>query len=69
VVFVMSHESKRDFGAITLLFSIAPLSDMQLENNGVMLLKFHSDSLLVINPCFVGYSWVGLGPVFSYRHV
>jgi hypothetical protein len=46
VVFVTSHESKRDFGAITLLFSVAPLSGVQLENSEVMLLKFHSDSLL-----------------------
>jgi hypothetical protein len=28
-----SHESKQDFDIITMLFSIAPLSDMQLENN------------------------------------
>jgi hypothetical protein len=26
VVFVTTHESERDFGSITLLFSIAPLS-------------------------------------------
>jgi hypothetical protein len=26
----------------------------------VMLPKFHSDSLLITNPCFVGHSWVGL---------
>jgi hypothetical protein len=69
VVFVTSHESKRDFGAITLLFFIAPLSGVQLENNRVMLPKFHSDLLLVTNPCFVGHSWVGLGPILSYRHV
>jgi hypothetical protein len=32
------------------LFSIAPLSGVQLENNGVMLPKFHLDSLLITNP-------------------
>jgi hypothetical protein len=69
VVFVMSHEFERDFGVITLLFFIAPLSSVQLENNGVMLLKFCLDSLLIINPCFVSHSWVGLGPTLSYRHV
>jgi hypothetical protein len=62
----MSHEFERDFGAITLLFSVAPLSGMQLENNRVMLLKFYSDSLLIINSCFVGHSWVGLGHILSY---
>jgi hypothetical protein len=56
VVFVTSHESKRDFGAITLLFSVAPLSSVQLENNGVMLPKIHLDSLLITNSCFVGHS-------------
>jgi hypothetical protein len=66
---MMSHESERDFGVITLLFFIAPLSDVQLENSGVMLLKFHSDSLLVTNPYFVGHSWVSLGHILSYRHV
>jgi hypothetical protein len=40
---VMSHESERDFGVITLLFFVAPLSDVQLENSRVMLPKFHSD--------------------------
>jgi hypothetical protein len=29
---VTSHETERDCGAITLLFSIAPLSNVQLEN-------------------------------------
>jgi hypothetical protein len=57
------------FGVITLLFSIAPLLSVQLENNGVMLPKFHSDSLLVTNPSFVGHSWVDLGSILSYRHV
>jgi hypothetical protein len=66
---MMSHESERDFGAITLLFSVTPLSDMQLENGGVMLSKFHLNPLLVINPCFVGHSWVDLGYILSYRHV
>jgi hypothetical protein len=28
VVFVTTHKSERDFGGITLLFSIAPLSDV-----------------------------------------
>jgi hypothetical protein len=46
---VMSHESERDFGVITLLFSVAPLSGVQLENDGVMLSKFHSVSLLITN--------------------
>jgi hypothetical protein len=50
VVFVVSHESERDFGVIILLFSVAPLSGVQLENNGVMLPKFCLDSLLVTNP-------------------
>jgi hypothetical protein len=66
---MMSHEYKRDFGTITLLFSIALLSGVQLENNGVMLSKFCSDSFLVTNLCFVGHSWVDLGPILSYRHV
>jgi hypothetical protein len=69
VVFVMSHESKRDFGVINLLFSVASLSGVQLENNKVMLLKFHSDSCVITNPCFVSHSWVGLGPILSYRHI
>jgi hypothetical protein len=69
VVFVMSHESERDFSVITLLFSIAPLSGMQLENSRVMLPKFRSDLWVIINPCFVGHSWVGLGPFLSYRHI
>jgi hypothetical protein len=69
MVFVTSHECERDFGVITLLFSVAPLSGVQLENIGVMLLEFHLDSLLIINPCFAGHSWVGLGPILSYRHV
>jgi hypothetical protein len=69
VVFVMSHECERDFSVITLLFSVAPLSGVQLKNSGVMLLEFRSDSLLVTNPCFIGHSWVGLGPIISYRHV
>jgi hypothetical protein len=66
---VTSYESEQDFGVITLLFSIAPLSDVQLENNGVMQPKFHSDSLLITNPYFVGSSWVGLGSILSYRYV
>jgi hypothetical protein len=61
---VTSHECEQNFDVITLLFSVAPLSSVQLENNGVMLPKVHSDSLLVTNPCFVGHSWVGLGPPF-----
>jgi hypothetical protein len=69
VIFVTSHESERDFSVITLLFSVAPLSGVQLENSGVMLPKFHSDSLLITNPCFVGHSLVGLGHILSYRHV
>jgi hypothetical protein len=66
---VMNHESERDFGAIILLFSVAPLLGVQLENNGVMLPKFYLDSLLITNLCFVGHSWVGLGPILSYRHL
>jgi hypothetical protein len=66
---VMSHESEQDFGAITMLFSVAPLSGVQLENSRFMLPKFHLDSLLITNPCFVRHSWVGLGPILSYRHV
>jgi hypothetical protein len=60
---MMSHEYERDFGVITLLFFIAPLSNVQLENSGVMLPEFCSDSLLITNPYFVGHSWVGLGPI------
>jgi hypothetical protein len=69
VVFVMSHEFERDFGVITLLFSVAPLSGVQLENSGVMLPKFRLDSWVLTDPCFVGHSWVGLGPILSYRHI
>jgi hypothetical protein len=69
VVFVMSHKFERDFDAITLLFFVASLPGMQLENNGVMLVKLCSDSLLVTNPYFVSHSWVGLEPILSYRHV
>jgi hypothetical protein len=53
---VTSQECERDFGVITLLFSVALLSDVQLENIGVMLPEFHSDSLLITNPCFAGHS-------------
>jgi hypothetical protein len=66
---MMRHEYERDFGAITLLFFIAPLSDVQLEKSGVMLPEFCSDSLFITNPCFIDHSWVGLGPILSYRHV
>jgi hypothetical protein len=69
VVFVMSHESERDFGVITLLFSVASLSGMQLEDIGVMLPTFCSDSWVITNPCFIGHSWVGLGPILSYRQI
>jgi hypothetical protein len=69
VVFVTSHECERDFGVITVLFSVAPLSGVQLKNCGVMLPELRSDSLLVTNPCFIGHSWVGLGHILSYRHV
>jgi hypothetical protein len=64
---VMSHESERDFGVIILSFSIAALLDMQLDNNRVMLSKFHSDSLFVTNPCFIDHPWVGLGPIISEK--
>jgi hypothetical protein len=66
---VMSHEFERCFGVIIPLFSVAPLPGVQLENNGVMLSKFRLDPLLITNPCFVSHSWVGLGPILSYRHV
>jgi hypothetical protein len=69
VTFVTSHECERDFGVITLLFSVAPLSGVQLESSGVMLPEFCLDSLLITNPCFVSHSWVGLGYILSYRHV
>jgi hypothetical protein len=69
MVFAMSHECERDFGGITLLFSVAPLSGVQLKNIGVMLPEFRSNSLLATNPCFVDHSWMGLGPILSYRHV
>jgi hypothetical protein len=39
------------------------------HDSGVMLPKFHLDLLLIINPCFFGHSWVGLGTILSYRHV
>jgi hypothetical protein len=32
-----------------------------------MLLKFHLGSWLVINQCSDDHSWVGLGPIISYR--
>jgi hypothetical protein len=69
VTFVMNHELEQDFDSITLLFSVAPLSSVQLENNGVMLLKFHSDSCVVTNPCYVGHSWVDLGLILSHRYI
>jgi hypothetical protein len=47
--------SERDFSDITLLFSIVAFMGVQTETNGVMLPKFRSDSLLVINPCSIGY--------------
>jgi hypothetical protein len=56
VVFVMIHESERDFSGITLLFSIAPLSGVQLENNGIMQPKFCFDSCVITIPSFVGHS-------------
>jgi hypothetical protein len=57
---MMTHESKRGFSSITLLFFVTLLSHVQLENNGVMLSKFCSDSCVITNPCFVGDSWVSL---------
>ena len=45
VILMTSHESERDFGALTQLFSVAPQSGVQLENSGVMLPKFRSDSI------------------------
>jgi hypothetical protein len=69
MVFVTSHDSERDFSAIILLFSVALLLGVQLENNRVMLSKFCSDSLLITNPCFIDHSCVSLGHILSYRHV
>jgi hypothetical protein len=63
---VMSHESGRDFGVITMLFSVAPLSGVHLETSEVMLPKFHPDSWVISNPCFVSHPWVGLGPILSF---
>jgi hypothetical protein len=51
------------------LFSVAPVLGVQLENSAVMLPKFCSDLVLIINPCFIDHSWVGLGPILSYRYV
>jgi hypothetical protein len=65
----MTQESERDFGVITLLFSVTPLSDVQLENIGVKLSEFHSDSCVITNSYFVGHSWVGLEPIIFYRHI
>jgi hypothetical protein len=61
------HVVVRNFGSITPLFSIAPFSGTQIENNGVMLLKFRSISCLIINTSSIGHSWVSLGPNLSYR--
>jgi hypothetical protein len=69
VVCVTIHESERDFGDITLLFTVAPLSGVQLENNGVMVLKFHSDSCIITNLCFVDHSLMGLVLILSYRYI
>ena len=49
VIFMTNDKLERDFGVITLLFSAAPLSSVQMENSGVMLPKFRSGSSLVIN--------------------
>jgi hypothetical protein len=46
--FVTSDGFERNFGGITP-FSIAPSLGVQMENSGVMLPKFHSDSSLIIN--------------------
>jgi hypothetical protein len=48
VVFVTSYESERVFDVIIMLFSIIPLSDVQLENNGVMLPKFRLVSVVLL---------------------
>jgi hypothetical protein len=59
MVFVMRHESERDFDIITLLFSVAPLSGVQLENSGVMLPKFCLDSWVIkIHALSVTFGWV-----------
>ena len=47
--FMTRQEFERNFDSVTLLFSIAPYLGVQLENSGVMLPKFLSDSCLVIN--------------------
>jgi hypothetical protein len=52
-----------------MLFSVAPFSDVQLENGEIMLLKFHYDSWVVINSCFVSHSKVGLGDIIYYRYI
>jgi hypothetical protein len=64
---VTTHESERDFGGITMLFSIAPLSAVQLENSGVMSLKFCSNSCVITNPYFVGHSWMRLELILSLK--
>jgi hypothetical protein len=66
--FMMSNGSKQVFGGITEMFSIASFLGVQIENNGAMLPKFRSNSWLVINPCCVCHSWVGLGPIIFYRY-
>jgi hypothetical protein len=66
---VMTHESERDFNGITLLFSVALLSDVQLDNSGIMLSKFYSDSCVITNSCFVVHSWMDLGLILSYRYI
>jgi hypothetical protein len=60
MVFVTTDDSEQDFGVITLLFSIAPLLGVQLEKSRVILPKFHPDSCVITNPCFVSHSWEGL---------
>jgi hypothetical protein len=65
---MISHELELNFGNITLLFSIAPFSSVQMENNMVMFLYFHLDLWLIINSCSVGHSLVDLEPLLSYRY-
>jgi hypothetical protein len=57
----------RNFGSITLMFSIAPFSDVQMENIRVMLSKFCLNLCLVINTDSIDHSYVGLVHILSYK--
>jgi hypothetical protein len=60
------HELEQNFVSIILLFSVASFLGVQMENSGVMLPKFPSNSCLVINTGLVGHFWMGLGLILSY---